>query len=154
MATRIEIDDKDAQAALEKFAVTPYPGTKAITPESLSILDSLVGNGIEELTLAAQANENMSGEEILRVATRLKGAGEAMIELVQDVLSEHVERAEKKQPTALTNVEGVSFNEQDRMDIDITFSLARDAMRALGWKQETIDVFSDLQYRLRLATGV
>jgi hypothetical protein len=67
------------------------------------------------------------------------------------VLKAHIERSQE--PKRITAVEGVSFNDQDKIDLDIVFSVARESMRALGWNEAAITTFLGLQYRLRLVVG-
>lgn len=153
MAENVQIDDAAALRAIEQHAITPYPGTTSVTPETLLILDQVVGKGLNDLAIEAQSREELSGEELARIATRLRQAGEAMLELMGPILGEYSSRAETEiQPVG--NFEGRSFNEQDRVDIDIVFSIARDSMRALGWSEDVIADYTALQYGIRLAAGL
>jgi hypothetical protein len=158
MADDVLVDDSAAQDALEKYAMTPYPGTQSICPEAVTILDQLIGTSMNRIMIEAEADEDRTGEELSRVAVRLKMAGDAFLELMGPVLEGHVVRAQttpaKVTDSELTNVQGYTFNEQDRIDIDIAFSVARDAMRALGWNETAIEDFTDLQYRLRVMAGL
>lgn len=155
MPDDVLVDDSVARAALDKYAMTPYPGTKFVCPESLTILDQLVGTAMNDILIDAEADETRSGEELSRVAFRLRLAGDALLELMGPVLETHVERVKAGEVSEqVTNSEVSAFSEQDKMDLDIVFSVARDAMRALGWNEVVISDFNDLQYRLRVATGV